>query len=334
MEQRQREVFGRQAEACRASDPKSLYAELCEQLAEEPLVRELAPDFRWNLALRLFAALHYLALDGRAPKLARAYAGEGEAWPAFRETLSCESEWIAHFLREQGMQTNEVQRCYGLLPAFLLAAARTGRELELIELGPSAGFNLLWDRYAYRYGDERWGPEDAPIELTGELRAPLPSGLLAVRPVVRNRLGIDLSPVDVTSEHGARLLRAFIWPDQKERLERLGRAIEVLRSHPPRILRGSYLELLEPILNKRSAETLTVVFQTASLSHLTSKERESFEQILVRSGKKGPLVFISGEHPAGRPADRWQLRFQLWPGGEPEILARLDYHGRWLDWLA
>jgi len=43
-----------------------------------------------------------------------------------RAALERESEWVARFLREQGMQTNEVQRCYGLLPAFLLAAAETG----------------------------------------------------------------------------------------------------------------------------------------------------------------------------------------------------------------
>lgn len=244
-----------------------------------------------------------------------------------------ESEWVASFLREQGMQTNEVQRCYGLLPAFLLAA-QTGKELDLIELGPSAGFNLFWDRYAYLYGNGRWGAEDAPIELSGELRAPLPRGLLAIKPVVRKRLGIDLNPIDVTSEHGARLLRAFIWPDQKERLKRLEQAIEVVRDDPPQILRGDYLELLEPVLEERSGIALTVVYQTASLSHLSSEERQLFEQILARAGERGSLAFISGEHPEGDFVDYWQLRFQLWPGGEPQILARLDYHGRWLEWLA
>jgi hypothetical protein len=310
----------------------SLYGELCERLAREALVREVAPDYRWNLALRLFAALHYLALDGRAPELARAYAGEGEAWPAFREVLERESEWVARFLREQGMQTNEVQRCYGLLPAFLLAAAESGRELELIELGPSAGFNLLWDRYGYRYEGQRWGSEEAPIELRGELRAPLPAGLLETKPVVRSRLGIDLNPIDATSDEGARLLRAFVWPDQTERLERLERAIEVVRSGRPPMMKGDYLGLLEPMLEERSAETLTVVFQTASLSHLSREQRESFEEILDRAGESGPLAFVSGEHPPDDPADHWQLRFRLWPKGESRILARLDYHGRWLEW--
>jgi hypothetical protein len=240
---------------------------------------------------------------------------------------------VARFLREQGMQTNEVQRCYGLLPAFLLAAAETGKALDLIELGPSAGFNLLWDRYAYRYRDERWGPETAPIELDGELRSALPVGLLAIRPVVRARLGIDLNPIDVTSAHGARLLRSFIWPGQVERQERLEQAIEVVRADPPRIVRGDYLEVLEPLLDKRSDVALTVVYQTASFSHLSSEQRQSIELILEKAGERGPLAFISGEHPPSDPAGYWQLRFRLWPGGEPRILARFDYHGRWLEWL-
>ncbi len=333
MEERQREVFTRQADACRASDPGSLYGELCERLADEPLVREIAPDYEWNLALRLLGALHYLALAGRAPRLARAYAAGREVWPAAREALERESEWVARFLCEQGVQTNEVQRCFGLLPAFLLAARETGRSLDLIELGPSAGFNLLWDRYAYRYGGERWGAETASLELSGEIRAPLPDGLLAVKPVVHGRLGIDLNPIDVNSEHGARLLRAFVWPDQKERLERLERAIEIVRVDPPRIVRGDYLERLEPLLEGRSERTLTVVFQTASLSHLSSEERERMEEILNRAGRSGQLAFVSGEHPPDDPAGYWQLRFRLWPTGEPQILARLDYHGRWLEWL-
>jgi hypothetical protein len=318
-------------DACRASDPGALYIDLSERLAEEPLVAETAPDLRWNLPLRLFAALHYLALDGRAPELARAYAGGGDVWPAFRATLERERDWISRFLAEQGMQTNEVQRCFGLLPAFLLAAAETGRQLELIELGPSAGFNLLWDRYAYRYGDERWGEEDAPLELAGELRAPLPAGLLETRPVVSGRLGIDLNPIDATSESGARLLRSFIWPDQRERFERLDRVIEVVRADPPRVVRGNYLEQLEPLLEKRSGETLTVVFQTASLSHLSSEERLRLEEILARAGGKGVLAFVSGEHPPGDPVGYWQLRFRLWPGGDPRVLARMDFHGRWLE---
>jgi hypothetical protein len=51
------------------------------------------------------------------------------------------------------VQTNEVGRCASLLPAFGVVAARTdGRPLALVELGTSAGLNLVWDAYGYAYG--------------------------------------------------------------------------------------------------------------------------------------------------------------------------------------
>jgi hypothetical protein len=232
------------------------------------------------------------------------------------------------------MQTNEVQRCYGLLPGFLEIFRQTGAAFDLIELGSSAGFNLFWDRYSYRYEEESWGDLAAPIELRGRLRSPLPPGLLSLRPLVRERVGIDLSPLDATDEHDARLLRAFIWPDQRERLERLDRAIAVVRAEPPPILRGDYLELLEPLLERRSGETLTVVFQTASVSHLSAEERQRVEDVLGRAGERGPLAFLSGEHDPGDDLlSHWQLRMRLWPGEVEQILARLDPHGRWVEWL-
>ena len=156
---RQAEVFLQQAEHCRDYLRSPLYAELCERCAREPLVAAVAPDLRWDLALRLLAALHYLALAGRAPDLAHAYANGGEAWPAFRAALEAEQEFVARFLREQPVQTNEVQRCTGLMLGFLLLARESGRRLDLVELGPSAGLNLLWDRYRYRLGAAEWGPE-------------------------------------------------------------------------------------------------------------------------------------------------------------------------------
>ncbi len=46
-----------------------------------------------------------------------------------------------------------ILRCACLLPAFSAIAQVTGRPLALIEIGPSAGLNLNWDRFRYRYRD-------------------------------------------------------------------------------------------------------------------------------------------------------------------------------------
>jgi hypothetical protein len=324
---RQAEVFLQQAEHCRDFLRSPLYAELCERCAREPLVAAVAPDLRWDLPLRLLAALHYLALAGRAPELAEAYANGGEAWPAFRAALEAEQDFVARFLREQPVQTNEVQRCTGLMLGFLLLAQESGRRLDLVELGPSAGLNLLWDRYRYRFGAAGWGPEDAPLTLEGELHTPLPDGLLATQAEVGRRVGIDLNPLDPRAAETSLLLRSFVWADQPDRVARVEEALAVARRDPPELLRGDYRELLPHVLADRDPDALTVVFETASLIYLPVEEQERVVQMLADAGEDGALAFLWTSHP-----DEWGLRLRTWPGGEVRFLAEVDPHGRWVRW--
>jgi hypothetical protein len=179
-------------------------------------------------------------------------------------------DWLRRFVRTQGVQTNEVQRSWLLLPCFLEVARRSGVEtLDLIELGPSAGLNLVWDRYGYRYEQGSWGRDGAALVLSGEERRPVPARLLTLEPRVRQRRGIDLAPLDVTRPGDALLLKAFVWPDQRERLDRLDRAVETLRAQPPVLERGDAVERLPELLAERLPGALTVVFQTAVRGYLT-----------------------------------------------------------------
>ena len=84
------------------------------------------------------------------------------------------------FVAEQPVQTNEVQRCWALLPCVLEAAERLDAStVDLIELGTSAGLLLFWDRYRYRYESGEWGPAAARLELAGEERGRVPARLLS-----------------------------------------------------------------------------------------------------------------------------------------------------------
>ncbi len=251
----------------------------------------------------------------------------GEAsWDAVTEALLEHREFLRRFVAEQPVQTNEVQRCWMLLPCFLEAARRAGAEtLDLIELGPSAGLNLVWDRYGYRYEEGDWGSSAALLELGGEERRPVPGALLRVAPRVRGRVGVDRAPIDVTAEASARLLRSFVWPDQHWRLELLDAAIEAVRHDPPELVRGDFVEELPGLLAPRSPDGLTVVFETAVLGYLDSAGRRRVYETLAAAGAEGPLAFVSNPHHG--------MNVQLWPGGESEVVARADFHGAWLEWL-
>jgi len=248
------------------------------------------------------------------------------SWDEIGDALETHAAFLRRFTAEQDVQTNEVQRAWALLPGFLTLV--DDRPLDLLELGPSAGLNLVWDRYAYRYRSGTWGSGE--LELTGDDRLPPPTALFSRGVEVARRRGVDLSPVDATTEHGARLLQAFVWADQADRLDRLRRAIETLRREPPELMRGDYVEALPGLLADRRDGTQLVVFQTASTMYLPEHGLRRLRDALERAGHVEPLVFLTtGRAPND---DGFSLEVERYPGGRAERLGVFDFHGAWLDW--
>ncbi len=160
---------------------------------------------------------------------------------------------------------------------------------------------------------------------------PVPGGLLEREVCVRGRVGLDRSPIDVTSEEGARLLRSFVWAGQTERLERLDRAIEALRADPPELVRGDFVDQLPELLAAQPRDGLTVVFQTAALGYVGDEGRNRVRAALEEAGAERPLAFVSTGKPRTGGED-WGLRLVYWPGGEREFAGHADFHGSWLRW--
>ena len=148
---------------------------------------------------------------------------------------------------------------------------------------------------------------------------PLPS-LLERAVSVGRRRGIDLNPVDVTTEDGSRLLQAFVWPDQPGRLDRLRRAIDVVRHDPPELQRGDYVEALPELLRDRRQGEQLVIFQSASTQYVDAVGLERLHEAMSAAGGDEPLVFIS----TGRGPDDtgYALELQRFPGGRPTASRR------------
>ena len=139
----------------------------------------------------------------------------------------------------------------------------------------------------------------------------MPGELLGLTPRVRGRVGVDRAPIDVTTEESARLLRSFVWPDQRWRLELLDAAIEAVRDDPPELVSGDFVEVLPGLLAERSLDGLTVVFETAVLGYLDSAGRARVYDALATAGAEGPLAFVSNPHHG--------MNVQVWPGGESTV---------------
>ena len=281
------------------------------------------------LALRLMGAVNRLVLRGEEPALAELYGAPGRereaTWEAFEATLERNAAELSR-LAERPVQTNEVGRCAALLPGFLAVAAETGLPLRLLEVGASAGLNLRWDLYRYAAGEFAWGPAGSPLTLDFELRG-------AVRPdasaqiSVAARSGCDAAPVDPTTPEGRETLLAYVWPDQKTRVERLQAALEVADTTPVDLDRESAAAWIERQLAPASEGQATVVYQSLVRQYMSEAERAAFDAHLEEAGAQAsaaaPLAWLRME-----PADELAaVRLTTWPGGEDRLLARAGYHG-------
>ncbi|MGI9169466.1 MAG: DUF2332 domain-containing protein, partial [Caulobacteraceae bacterium] len=189
--------------------------------------------------LRLLGALHDLALGEEAPALTDAYPSAerpgdpAPAWTAALEAMADRKTSLAAFMAHEP-QTNEVRRSACLLGGFLRIADRTALPLRCFELGASAGLNQIWDRYGYTLAAAgRWGDAGAPVVIDTEWRGPPPA--LEARVSIVERAACDRKPIDLSDPKARRRLRAYVWPDQFDRLQRLDDAIAAARAAGVRV---------------------------------------------------------------------------------------------------
>lgn len=169
--------------------------------------------------LRLLGALHHLVLAGKAPEIAVFYptaGGDGDphrAWPAAEAVIRQHADWIRGRLHRI-VQTNEVGRSTVLYPALLWLTAQHRRPIRLLEIGASAGLNLVVDRYGYVTGGQRLGAPSSPVQFYEPWNPPLPPELTQAAPRlhVTARAGCDLNPLHPGDPVDRIAILSYIWP--------------------------------------------------------------------------------------------------------------------------
>ncbi len=315
----------------------ALYAELLEGIAADvvrggPTLQLLDPHAGAPVGdavlLRLLAGVHELVLDGRADGLAAHYPSAGGApGPGLDEAFAAVVEEHHESLAEamtRGVQTNEPGRSAALLCG-LLPSAERGLPLRLLEIGASAGLNLLFDRYHYRSGEWTFGPPESPLQFDEPFVGRAPRGRTAVQ--VAERRGCDLEPLDPTTPGGARRLRSFVWPDQLDRLRRLDAALQVAGSEPFVVERRDAGDWLEEQLAEPLAGTVTVVVHSIVFQYLPTPTRRRVLALIDSAGRRAtataPFAWLRME-PGG---DRAEVRLTTWPSARTELVATSGYHG-------
>jgi hypothetical protein len=290
------------------------------------------------LSLRFCGGLHAIVLSGDDPQLAAAYPPRAADEETLRRVLpgaiARNDERLAASLAS-APQTNETARSGMLLPGFLLIARETGLPLALYEIGSSAGLNLLFDRFHYRYGAAAWGDPASPVLLQPEVRgAAIPMDGVAN---VMSRKGSDIAPVYVRDAADRLRLRSYIWPDQAARLERLDAAIALAAAMPFELERTDAAAFVAKNLATRAQGSVFVLLHTIVWQYMPRASKDAILATLQEAGRQAtadaPIARLRME--PGDPANNWAvLSLTLWPGGETRRLANCDYHGRWIEWIA
>jgi hypothetical protein len=353
-----------------ATDYSPLYAHLygafadwlsAPAAAEDPLVNWLLEASRdrqtLDFTLLLAAGIHRDILSSRTIQmpaevtdLARYFPTAGGHYlqdaPAFesilRQTVLSRLDELASFIQKANVQTNETGR--GL--SWLLPILATNWEaVHVVDLGASAGLNLVADLRAYRLVDAdtdetlidvgRAQPTQFLTQCTGESRR---LTLLANRSLARiiGRTGCDLTPFPLKTIADQRTLMAFVWGDQVERMKRLREGIEVFiqaeSSDVPVTLHPIELPYeLEAFLQQQLPAGLdhpVVIYNTYITTYLPDKG-ESLRHIISRwaESQERPVLWLQWEIPrdGGQPpgygwcawtADLWQKnRHHQWKLG-------------------
>ncbi len=246
--------------------------------------------------LRLLAGLFRLVLTGRADELLPFYpclgggADPGSAWPVARRVMADHVPELRAAL-EVPPQTNEPGRAAALLVG--LAAARAWglpRRVELLELGASAGLNLLMDRFRITGADWGWGPVTSPLRLSDAVTGPFAPPDIEIQ---RAR-GCDVDPVDPTDPEGVLRLRSFVWPFHVHRHERLEGALTLAAGGPPHVDKASAAEWLGPALG--AARGVPVVWHSITSMYWPDEVVVAVNDILTAYGRTRPLAVVTMEY--------------------------------------
>jgi hypothetical protein len=352
-------------------DGGTTYAAICRSVAEDDDVLSLlaGAPIPQRRPLLLLAAVHFLLLSGAEHPLAAFYdtvglvRGRSEAPPplgdvvaAFADFCRAHHDELERLIATRPTQTNEVGRCSSLLPGLCHIAAQYAWEepLSLLDLGTSAGLNLLFDTYAYTYRASAGGAirtagvADSPVALECSARDDL-TNLPDLRiPLIADRVGLDLDPVDPFSDDEARWLLACLWPDNLARFGRLRAALANVRAaaQPPRLERGDLLTDLPRVVATMPGGGPLVVFHSWVAAYLSEGEQRSLTRQVARLGTDRPVHHLYCESPYETPGlptppspvpregpDLATALVHLSPGGvSPVRLADTHPHGYWIRW--
>jgi hypothetical protein len=248
----------------------------------------------------LFGAVHYLLLFDSAkdaslrdfyPHLTEHVKDAKNAYPVFRAFCLEHKAKIEALAASKLIQTNCLERCAVLLPAFQ-SAFPAASEVATLELGASSGLNLAWDKYRYIYinreGKEAffWGEKDAKVTLKCRNFG---RELDFLRPDFRNvwQCGIDLNPLNLMDVEALRWQKALVWAGSEHLEKRMQNLEEAAKCvSPGNVIQGDLFDLLPKYLEKAPKNVPLIVLASFVIYQLPEGSVERIYSILEAFSKR------------------------------------------------
>jgi hypothetical protein len=287
------------------------------------------------LPLRVAGGLHALHLSGTAPELAAIYAGEAaDDATVIAAVMTAHEAALLPWL-DGPPQTNEAGRSANFVAAMLWLADRgLPPRFECLEIGSSAGINLMLDRYAYDLAGVTVGPQHAVMRFAPEwIGAPPPVADIAII----SAKGCDVAPVDLTDPAQALRLKAYIWPEHTVRFARMDAAIRAATERKPDIVPMNAADFVEAELARpQEPGTTRMLMHSIVWQYVPADQQARVTAAMEAAGAnataQAPLAWVMVE--ADRSVHRHKLTVRYWPGGEQEVqLAWSHPHGADVEWL-
>jgi hypothetical protein len=311
-----------------------VYASLLGSFTVRPGIRSLLAsawgdrEFHapYERPLLLCAALRQATLLQPGHPLARLLGegadGSGEVEPALVED-ALRDDALLGTLRDRFVKTNEVSRSASWRLALSTWPAPPSARVHLMDLGCSAGLNLIGDML----GDVRLADEEGnPVALDA-------------RAFVVSRTGLDRAPIDVQDDTSASWLRACVWPGHRDRQKSLDEAIALARSVSieTRTCRAEDMPAVLSQLAAQNPDDFVLAYSTVFFEYLLPDEKVAFlsgvHAWLARFPDRTLWVELEATRTEVTPELPAEIRATRAStdaaGGVTTVrLARCDYHTR------
>lgn len=294
------------ANQCRGRS--AVYETLSDGIARDDGLLELAmvaPPEQRRPSL-LFGAVNSLLANDPTAELRCYYPIHGGDRPvddglssAFADFCLQHRDALTDLLAHRSTQTNEVRRCVALRLGINEVARRWPGPLSLVEVGASAGLNLIFDRYSYRIDGRAIDGVDSAVVVSSELRGPALQLSYDVgrTPMIIRRLGIDQDPVDLADEGARRWLEAFIWPEQVTELATLRAAIETYLAGAAgvELVQGDAVTDSARMILEQPGDEPVIMFTASLMSYLSLEERRDFAGQLDLIARQRRVAWVFAE---------------------------------------